>query len=48
MIVVATAAARRRYFNRGLAGVDYVPLEGVHGADATMPGLGDAREYEKL
>ena len=48
MIVVATAEARRRYFNRGLAGVDYVPLEGVHGTDATMPGLGDAREYEKL
>ncbi|HTZ06503.1 MAG TPA: hypothetical protein VMB53_12260 [Gaiellaceae bacterium] len=40
MIVVATAAARRRYFNRGMAGVTYVPMEGVHGTDATMPGLG--------
>lgn len=39
IVVVATADARRRYFARGPA-VTFIPLEGVHGTDATMPGLG--------
>jgi hypothetical protein len=40
MIVVATGEARRRYVNRGLGADSYVPMEGVHGTDATMPSLG--------
>ncbi len=45
--VVATAEARRRYFARG-PHVTYIPLEGVHGVDATMPGLGgpEPNEFE--
>ena len=37
--VVATAAARRRYFARMPAEL-FAPVEGVHAVDSTMPGLG--------
>jgi hypothetical protein len=39
-LVMATLFVRRRFFARRPVQA-YVPLEGVHGPDATMPGLGD-------
>ncbi len=45
IVVVATAGARRRYFARGPQQT-FIPLEGVHGVDATMPGLSTREEVE--
>ncbi len=45
IVVVATAEARRRYFARGPQET-FIPLEGVHGVDATMPGLSTREEVE--
>jgi hypothetical protein len=39
IVVVATAAARRRYFARMPAEL-FAPVESVHAVDSTMPGLG--------
>lgn len=39
IVVVATAAARRRYFARMPTEL-FAPVEGIHAVDSTMPGLG--------
>ena len=40
-LVMASLYGRRRFFTRRPV-YDYVPLEGIHGVDSTMPGLGDS------
>ena len=40
IVVVATAAARRRYFARMPAEL-FAPVDSIHAVDSTMPGLGD-------
>jgi hypothetical protein len=39
-LTMAVLYVRHRFFKRGPE-LDYLPLEGVHGGDVTMPGLGD-------